>query len=139
MNSKSTEPVNNTTLPSERSFGIVFTLVFMIIGLWPLLYSNQIRLWAISCGAIILVISVIYPKILRMPNYYWFKFGLLLHKIISPIIMGLIFFCVVTPTGLLMRLIKGDLIHQHYDKNLESYWISRDKSTHPIQPMKNQF
>ena len=120
---------------SNRSFGIVFFIVFLIISLWPLLNNNEIFIWSLLISIIFLVLGLLNSKILNPLNKLWFKFGILLSKIISPLIMGLIFFLVVSPIGLLMRLFKKDLLNLKYNKN-KTYWIekSNQKST-----MKNQF
>ena len=121
---------------SEKSFGIVFSIVFLIIALYPLLNSQDIRIWAIIISAIFIFLGFIYPKTLILPNKLWFKFGLLLGAIVAPIIMVLVYFITVLPTGLIMRLLGKDLLKQKLDKKINSYWIIRDE---PLGSMKNQF
>ena len=120
---------------SNRGFGIVFFVVFVLIGLYPLAYSGEIRIWAIIISLIFIVLGFFNSKILTPLNKIWFKFGIFLGKIISPVIMGIIFFLVVTPTGLLMRFFGKDLLNLKYRKN-KSYWIEKKG---PKSQMKNQF
>ena len=120
---------------SNRSFGIVFFIVFLFISLYPLTYSGEIRVWSAIISFIFLVLGLFNSKILTPLNKYWFKFGIFLGKIISPMIMGIIFFLVVTPTGLIMRLLGRDVLNLKYNKN-KSYWIEKNG---PKSKMKNQF
>ena len=122
-------------ISSNRSFGIVFFIVFLIIAFYPLLDSNEIRIWSILVSIVFLILGLLNSKILTPLNNIWFKFGLVLGKIISPIIMAIIFFLVVSPIGLFMRLIKKDLLNLKYNKN-KSYWIEKNE---PVSKMKNQF
>lgn len=122
-------------LPSNRNFGIVFFLVFLIIGFWPLINTEEVRIWAIIISLIFLLLGLINSKLLNPLNQIWFKFGVLLSKIISPIVMGAIFFLVVTPIGLLMKIFKKDLLNLKLNKD-KSYWI---KKTDSNSNMKNQF
>ncbi len=122
-------------ISSNRSFGVVFFIVFLLIALYPLLKDNDLRIWSLVISFIFLILGLINSKILTPLNRLWFKFGLLLGKFISPLIMGIIFFIVVTPIGIIMRLLKKDLLNLKYNKK-ETYWI--DKSG-PKSKMKNQF
>ena len=122
-------------ISSNRSFGIVFFIVFLLIALYPLLKDNDLRIWALVISFIFLILGLINSKILTPLNRLWFKFGLLLGKFISPLVMGIIFFVVVTPIGIIMRLLKKDLLNLKFNKK-ETYWI--DKSG-PKSKMKNQF
>ena len=122
-------------ISSNRSFGIVFFIVFLLIALYPLLKGSDLRIWSLVISFVFLVLGLINSKILTPLNRLWFKFGLLLGKFISPLIMGIIFFVVVTPIGIMMRLLKKDLLNLKYNKK-ETYWI--DKSG-PKSKMKNQF
>lgn len=110
---------------SNRSFGITFAVVFAIIGLFPLLHGGQIRLWALACAAIFAGIAFIWPSILAPLNRVWFRFGMLLHKIVNPVILGLMFFVIITPLALLIRLFGGKLIALDFDKSHASYWVRR--------------
>ena len=96
-------------LPTNRNFGIVFSIVFLIIALWPLLKQNDFRLWSLSISGIFFVLGLFNSKLLSPLNKIWFKFGMLLGSFIAPIVMGIVFFLVVTPTVLIMRLIGKDL------------------------------
>ena len=126
---------NEIKLGSNQSFGIVFCIVFLLITLYPLTYGGEIRIWSAIISLIFLVLGLINSKILAPLNKLWFKFGIFLGKIISPLIMGIIFFLVVTPIGLIMRLLGKDVLNLRYNKN-QSYWI---KKNGPKSKMKNQF
>ena len=122
-------------LGSNRSFGIVFFVVFLLIATYPLLNHGDIRLWSLLLSFIFLILGLVNSKILTPLNKLWFRFGIFLGKIISPLIMGLIFFVVVTPIGLIMRLLKKDILALKYSEQ-KSYWIEK---TGPKSKMKNQF
>ena len=122
-------------ISSNRSFGIVFFIVFLLIALYPLLKGNDLRIWSLLISFIFLVLGLINSKILTPLNRLWFKFGLLLGRFISPLIMGIIFFVVVTPIGIIMRLLNKDLLNLKYNKK-ETYWVDK---TGPKSKMKNQF
>jgi len=125
----------NMNIPSNRNFGIVFFIVFILISLYPLLNSEDIRFWALIISLIFLFLGILNSQILTPLNKLWFKFGIFLGKIISPLIMAIIFFLVVTPTGLLMRIMNKDLLNLKFNKH-KSYWIEK---TGPKSNMKNQF
>ncbi len=120
---------------SNRSFGVVFFVVFLLIGLWPILKGNELRIWSIVISLIFLTLGILNSKILTPFNKVWFRFGIFLGNFISPIIMGIVFFLVVTPTGLIMKLFRKDLINLRKN-NSSTYWIEKKdiKSS-----MKNQF
>jgi hypothetical protein len=122
-------------LGSNRSFGIVFFIVFILIAFYPLINQGEVRIWSIVISLFFFILGIANSKILTPLNRIWFKFGLFLGKIISPIIMGIIFFLVVTPIGLIMRLFGKDVINLKFDSN-KSYWIEK---TEPKSNMKNQF
>ena len=122
-------------ISSNRSFGIVFFIVFLLIGTYPLLNNDHVRIWSLIISIVFLILGLLNSKILFPLNKTWFKFGILIGKIISPLIMGLIFFVVVTPIGLLMRLFNKDLLSLKLNKN-KSYWIEKND---PKSKMKNQF
>lgn len=126
---------NEPKIGSNRSFGIVFSIVFLIISIYPILNDENIRIWSLAISVIFLTLGIINSKILNPLNIIWFKFGILLGKIISPIVMGIIFFLVVTPTGLFMRFLKKDLLRLKYNKK-SSYWIEKNDAK---SKMKNQF
>ena len=127
---------NLPKLPSNRNFGIVFFVVFLIISFYPSIYDGDITRWSLVVSIIFLILGLINSKILTPLNRLWFKFGIFLGRIISPIIMALIFFLVVTPIGLIMRLLRKDLLNLRYNKKSKSYWIEKND---PKSKMKNQF
>tara|TARA_A100000164_G_scaffold56101_1_gene44650 strand:+ start:319 stop:702 length:384 start_codon:yes stop_codon:yes gene_type:complete len=127
--------MDDVKISSNRSFGIVFFVVFLIIALFPLINDGNIRLWSLIVSLAFLALGLLNSKFLSPLNKIWFKFGLFLGKIISPIVMGLIFFFVVTPIGILMRILKKDLLNLNMNNN-KSYWIEKSE---PKSKMKNQF
>ena len=120
---------------SNRSFGVVFFIVFLLIAIYPLIYGGELRIWSLVISLIFLILGLFDSKILYPLNKIWFKFGIFLGKIISPFVMGIIFFFVVTPTGLLMKIFNKDLLNLKFNKN-KSYWIEKNG---PKSKMKNQF
>ena len=131
--------MDDVKISSNRSFGIVFFIVFLLIATYPLTYSGEIRVWSITISFTFLVLGLLNSKILTPLNKLWFKFGIFLGKIISPLIMGIIFFLVVTPTGLIMRMFGKDPLRQKIDKDVASYWIEREPPGPSPNSMKNQF
>ena len=127
--------MDDVKISSNRSFGIVFFIVFLIIALYPLTHNEEIRVWSVITSLIFLFLGLFNSRILTPLNKLWFKFGIFLGKIISPVIIGIIFFLIVTPIGLIMRLLGKDLINLKYNNN-KSYWIEKNGS---IGNMKNQF
>ena len=127
--------MNKIKVGSNKSFGIVFFIFFLIVALYPLVNEESIRIWAVILSVIFLILGLINSQALTPLNILWFKFGILLGKIISPIVMGLVFFLVVTPTGIIMRLLKKDLLKLKKNK-LNTYWINRSESK---SDMKNEF
>ena len=132
------ESRNNISIQqsSEKSFGVVFSIVFLIVALYPLINSEGLRIWALVVSIIFFLLAFLAPKILVLPNKLWFKFGLLIGSIVAPIVMAFVYFVTVLPTGLIMRLLGKDLLKQKLDKNAKSYWIERKE---PMGSMKNQF
>jgi len=120
----------------NRSFGIVFFFVFLIISLWPLINGNPLRVWSIFVAIIFLILGLMNSKLLTPLNLLWFKFGKLLGFIVAPIVMGIVFFVVITPTGLIMKIIGKDLLDNKYNNKIKSYWINRGKLK---STMKQQF
>ena len=113
-------------ISSNRNFGVVFFVVFFLIALYPLTYDEGIRTWSIIISLFFLILGLFNSKILNPLNKLWFKFGIILGKIISPLIMGIIYFLVVTPTGLIMRLLRKDILNLKYKKD-KSYWIKKNE------------
>ena len=120
---------------SNKSFGIVFFVVFLLIAIYPLINDGELRIWSLVIAIIFLILGLINSKVLTPLNKLWFKFGLFLGKIVSPLIMGIIFFFVVTPTAFIMRIIGKDLLNLKFN-NKKTYWIEK---TDPKSKMKNQF
>ena len=120
---------------SNKSFGIVFCIAFLLIGIWPILNNESYRFWALVISLVFLILGLTNSKLLTPFNILWFKLGILLGKIVSPVVMGIIFFFVVTPTAILMRLFKKDLLNLKYNDS-KSYWIKKDEIK---SKMKNQF
>ena len=116
------------------TFGILFFIFFLIIGLYPLKSGGVIRIWSIILSLIFFIITIIRPNLFTYLNRLWIKFGMLLGKIISPIVMALVFFFVVTPIGILVRVLKKDVMG--LNRGAPSYWINREDK---IQSMKKQF
>ena len=127
--------MDEVKISSNRSFGIVFFVVFLIIATYPLINGDELRLWSLIISIVFLFLGLVNSKILNPLNKLWFKFGIFLGKIISPLVMGIIFFLIVTPIGLLMRLLNKDLLNLRFNNN-GSYWIEK---TEPKSKMKNQF
>ena len=121
---------------SDKSFGMVFTIVFLIIALYPMIKSNNINLIALIISIVFFLFTFIRPQSLALLNILWQKFGKVLGGIVAPIVMFFVYFFTVVPTGLIMRLLGKDLLTQKINKNVDSYWVKRDK---PIGSMKNQF
>ena len=122
-------------LPSNRSFGLLFFFVFIIIGLWPIINSESIRIWSVIISLIFFILGIFNAKILTPLNKVWMSFGKLLGNFLSPIVMGIIFFGVVTPTGLILKLFSKDILNLKKNKN-DTYWLKKDNSNNN---MKNQF
>ena len=127
--------MDDIKIGSNRSFGIVFSIFFLLIAIYPLINSEGLRVWSLIITVIFLFLGLINSKILTPLNKLWFKFGILLGRILSPLIMGVIFFLVVTPIALIMRTIGKDLLNLKFNKD-KSYWI---KKASPKSKMKNQF
>ena len=120
---------------NNKSFGILFFIVFLLIAVWPIIELGTIRVWAIVISLIFLILGILNSKILTPLKTLWIKFGEFLGKIIAPIVMGLIYFIIITPIGILIRLLGKDLLNIKYNKN-KSYWIKRPKN---VDTMRRQF
>ena len=127
---------NLVKISSNRSFGFLFFIVFLAISLWPLKSQGDLRLWAFILSLIFLVLGVLNSKFLTPLNKLWCKFGIFLGSIVSPVVMGIVFFIVVTPIGLIMRFLGKDLLRIKKSKFVSTYWISREKQNNT---MKRQF
>ena len=127
--------MDDIKISSNRSFGIVFFIVFLLVALYPVIKGQEIRIWSLIISLIFLALGLKNSKVLTPLNKLWFKFGIFLGKIVSPLVMGIIFFLVVTPIGLIMRLLGKDLLNLKYNSN-KSYWVEKSG---PKSKMKNQF
>ena len=125
---------SKTIIPSNRSFGLVFFIVFLIVALWPLKSGEDLRLWSSTLSIIFLILGIFNSKLLTPLNKLWIKFGMFLGLIVSPIVMGIVFFSVVTPIGFFMRIMGKDLLRLKSKKN--TYWIDRNNIK---SSMKKQF
>ena len=128
--------MNKIKISTNRNFGLVFFIIFLIVSFWPLMHSEPIRIWAIFVSLLFLILGLTDSKTLTPLNKLWFKFGIILGNVVSPIVMGLIFFLVVTPIGLFMKIIGKDFLNLKYDNKKKTYWIKRDK---PTGSMRRQF
>ena len=126
-------------LGSDRSFGVVFAVVFGLVSAFQLVSGKPYHLWAGGLSAVFLAAAIVMPRLLRPLNNLWFRIGLLLHKIMSPLVMGLLFFGTVLPTGLLMRLFGKRPLALKFDTAAKSYWIERGPAEPSPESMKNQF
>ena len=127
---------SNIKISSNRNFGLVFFIVFLIVSIWPLTYDEPVRIWSAIISSIFLILGLMNSKLLSPLNKLWFKFGMILGAIVSPVVMGVVFFLVVTPIGLIMRIIGKDVLNKKFDKKKITYWIKRDTL---IGTMKRQF
>jgi hypothetical protein len=121
---------------STKSFGIWFSFIFLMIGLYPLLTGVQVRVWSLVVALILLVLAYLAPRILSVPNILWFKLGMMLGAIGAPFVMAIIYFFVVAPIGMIIRLAGKDLLSQKLDKTANSYWIKREEQ---MGSMRDQF
>ena len=127
---------NSINIKSKNNitFGILFFIFFLIVGLYPLISNKPIRIWSVAVSLVFLIITIFKPNLFIFLNKLWIKFGILLGKIISPIVMGLVFFFVVTPIGIFVKVLKKDVMG--LKRGASSYWITREDK---IQSMKKQF
>ena len=125
----------NIKISSNKSFGIVFAIVFGIFAFWPLLQENDIRIWSLIIALIFFILGILNSKILTPLNKIWFKFGIMLGSFISPLLMGIIFFVIVTPIGFLMKILKKDLLNLKFNKE-KTYWLKKNELK---SKMKDQF
>ena len=129
-------PKSKIKMSSNRSFGLVFFFVLIIIGLWPLKNNGDLRIYFIVLSIPFLILGLINSKLLNPLNLLWFKFGILIGSFIAPIVMGIIFFLVVTPTGLIMKMFGKKMLDEPFDKSKKSYWINCNKQA---SSMRKQF
>ena len=124
---------------SDRAFGGVFTTVFLIIGLWPLVHGSPLRWWSLAVAGAILLTTLVAPALLALPNRLWARFGILLNRIVSPVVLALLFYLAVTPMALLMRLFGKDPMRLRPLEKGESYWIKREPPGPKPESLRNQF
>ena len=142
MQSSTHESFDRELVPegsSDRSFGLVFTAFFALVGVWPLVHRRPLRLWAFFVSAAFLLVALALPRVLHPLNLLWARFGRLLSKVTNPIITGLMFYVIFTPAGLLLRLFGKDLLRLKYERSATSYWIRRDPAGLVPESMRNQF
>ena len=123
----------------NRAFGWVFVVVFLIIGAWPLLSGGSLRGWATIAAAVIALAALAAPALLSLPNRGWMRFGMLLHRIVSPLVLAILFFAIVTPMGLIMRMFGHDSLHLRRRPGEDSYWIKRDPPGPKPDSLNHQF
>lgn len=124
---------------SEKSFGVVFAVVFAIIALWPLVHGLQVHWWALIIAVAFLTAGYFAQPLLKPLNLLWFKFGLLLYKVVNPVVMALLYYLTVVPTGLAMRMCGKDPLLRNFDPAAKTYWIERDPPGPAPESMKDQF
>lgn len=129
-------PKSKIKMSSNRSFGLVFFFVLIIIGLWPLKNNGDLRIYFIVLSIPFLILGLINSKLLNPLNLLWFKFGILIGSFMAPIVMGIVFFLVVTPTGLIMKMFGKKMLDEPFDKSKKSYWINCNKKA---SSMRKQF
>jgi hypothetical protein len=124
---------------SERSLGVVFAVVFLVIGLWPVLGGAGVRPWALGLAALFALAAVVRPAVLAPVNRAWTRLGGLLHRVVTPLVMGLLFFATVTPTALIMRVFGKHPLPLRFDRKAKTYWIERHPPGPAPETMRNQF
>ncbi len=123
----------NIKLPSNKNFGIVFFIVFLLISVWPILDAKEIRYWSLVISLFFLILGVSNSKILTPLNKLWMKFGIYLGSIVAPIVMFVIYFLVITPTGIILRIFNKDILRLKKNSKKSSYWIKKDKSKNSMR------
>jgi hypothetical protein len=114
--------------PSNRSFGGLFSAAFLVFGLWPLYHGNAARVWCLALGGAILLVTLFRPSLLHWPNLVWGKVGILLGRVVNPVITGILFYLVFTPLAMILRWRGKDLLHLRFDPDAKSYWMARHES-----------
>jgi Saxitoxin biosynthesis operon protein SxtJ len=126
-------------LSSNRSLGFVFAGAFLVIGVLPLVWGSGVRPWSLMIAAGFMLCALAAPSLLGPLNRAWMRFGMLLHRIVSPVVLGIMFFLVITPMGTVMRLLGKDPLRLRYDGNASTYWVDRTPPGPPPQSLNHQF
>ena len=124
---------------SDQAFGVIFGVVFTLIGLWPLLHGERPHWWSLVVSWTCLLLALVRPQTLSPLNQFWLKVGRLLQRVMTLVVTGLLLYTAVTPTGLLLRLFGKDLLRLRRDPNATSYWIERRPPGPTPESMRNQF
>jgi hypothetical protein len=124
---------------SDRVFGLVMAGVLFVLALLPLLRGRGMRWWSLAAAVAFLLSALLFPRVLRRLNWLWLKVGLVLHAIVNPVVMGLLFYLTVTPIGLLLRWLGKDLLRLHFDKTADTYWVERRPPGPTPDTMPRQF
>jgi hypothetical protein len=126
--------------PSLRSFGLTFVFVFALVGLWPVLrHGLTPRWWALAIAAAFLAVTLLAPQALSPLNRVWFAFGMVLHRIVNPLVLGFLFIVLLTPLALVMRLFGKRFLPLSFEPGATSYWIRREPPGPEPQSIRNQF
>ena len=131
--------IEEIKVSSNRSFGMVFTLVFLVVGIWQISTGKSLGWYFFASAILFFILTITFPYLLGPFNRVWFKFGLLLGQAVNPVILGLVFFLVVTPIGIVRRLLGKDSLHLKPKPNLKSYWIDRNSAGPKLGSMTKQF
>lgn len=126
-------------LPSNRSIGLLFTAVFAVVAIWPLLSGGAFRIWAAVVSAALAATALLAPDVLAPLNRAWMRFGALLHRLTSPVVLALVYFAVITPFGLAMRAAGRRPLALARDPSAQSYWTDRDPPGPEPDSIRNQF
>ncbi|MCD6680904.1 MAG: SxtJ family membrane protein [Burkholderiaceae bacterium] len=126
-------------LPSNRSFGFLFSVVFAVVALWPLLFGEAIRAWAGVAAAVVAFVTMLIPNVLTPVNRAWMRFGVLLHRIVSPVVLAFMFFVVLTPFGFVMRALGRRPLELSRDASVDTYWVRREPPGPEPESIRNQF
>lgn len=118
---------------SDRTFGVFLALVFAVLGMWPVFFGGHPNFWALGASSVVLVLAMVHAPSFHFLNVLWFKFGLVLHVIFTPVMMGVFFFLVVTPMGLLRRVVARDFFKLKFDPRSKSYWATPDTKSDEIR------
>jgi len=125
--------------PSERKFGLTIGAVLFVLGALPVLWGGHFRSWLSLAGAAFAVLGLVAPATLKYPNLIWFRFGMILHRILNPLVLGALFVVVVTPLALIARVTGKKLLNRSYDPGAPSYWITRTPPGPAPDSIRNQF